>query len=665
MNKITIFSILLLFSVKLLAQTELPSATVSFSTFTDDDFLTAPFVSFDGNYLIFVVKKDDVNKFYESTFINNQWSEPVELTDISNYLGTNTYINSPVYNYDATKIYFEADTTGNKDIFVSTRTATGWTKPELLPAPINTNADEAEPSIAPNDNTIYFVRFDDPKEPENGTIYFSRKNIKHQWDTVKQIISPITTGFERTPRILIDNKTLIFASKRDKAKEYTLYYAKNLYSDIWFLPKPIGIYSKEDNLYPSFNYKTNEIYLSSVKKDKEAQILVTNLQTQYRPDKMKLLTGKITDSLNNPVSGTIDLLNPYSMVSFGKYTNKPDGTYSLYIRQNSKFLIDYSGKNLSHIFKNYDKSNDLNDETKIDAVLFDSVSLLLKIYDKDIYEPIDANISIKSKNNNSNIDFRKKQLSKGRFMLTIPIGEKYSIELSNPYIETYYLEFDLSGQVIYKDYVKNVEIVSQKTSYTFKIIDKDDGSQVPCQVILTNLSTNEKIVTTATTDANGNATIYVRKGDYYDVTINPQGYAFYTTQISVTDNSSKVFDVELQPLKQDATIKLNNITFESNSADLNVNSYQELDKVVNLLKDNPEIKVEISAHTDDIGSNSYNLLLSEKRAKSVVTYLTNNEIDVNRLIYKGYGEEQPLVPNNSSDNRALNRRVELKIIEVY
>jgi outer membrane protein OmpA-like peptidoglycan-associated protein len=120
----------------------------------------------------------------------------------------------------------------------------------------------------------------------------------------------------------------------------------------------------------------------------------------------------------------------------------------------------------------------------------------------------------------------------------------------------------------------------------------------------------------------------------------------------------------LQPLKQDVKIELNNITFETNSSELNIESYNELNSVVDLMTQNPEIKVEISAHTDDIGSDTYNQRLSEKRAKSVLDYLIQHDVDKTKLISAGYGESQPLAENTTDENRAKNRRVELKIIEV-
>jgi outer membrane protein OmpA-like peptidoglycan-associated protein len=85
----------------------------------------------------------------------------------------------------------------------------------------------------------------------------------------------------------------------------------------------------------------------------------------------------------------------------------------------------------------------------------------------------------------------------------------------------------------------------------------------------------------------------------------------------------------------------------------------------NYLKDNPEINITISGHTDDTGTEEYNLGLSVNRAKSVRNWLINNGIDSMRLQFTGFGKSQPLVKENDEKFRTLNRRVEVKIIDDF
>ncbi|MFM7105607.1 MAG: OmpA family protein, partial [Flavobacteriales bacterium] len=122
-------------------------------------------------------------------------------------------------------------------------------------------------------------------------------------------------------------------------------------------------------------------------------------------------------------------------------------------------------------------------------------------------------------------------------------------------------------------------------------------------------------------------------------------------------------DVSLQKLRAGATIVLKNVFFDSGKSDLKPESQVELDKLVGLLKDNPEKTIEIGGHTDDVGSDANNLSLSQQRSESVVAYLVNKGIDASRLTAKGYGESLPVGSNATEEGRALNRRTEFKILK--
>lgn len=116
-------------------------------------------------------------------------------------------------------------------------------------------------------------------------------------------------------------------------------------------------------------------------------------------------------------------------------------------------------------------------------------------------------------------------------------------------------------------------------------------------------------------------------------------------------------DEKPKEIKQ--TLVLRGVNFKTASAELLEESYYVLEQVYNSLEAYPEVKVEIGGHTDDQGSNAYNLALSYDRAKSVVAYLVMRGINPDRLVARGYGEDKPMVPNNSAEGRAKNRRVEV------
>lgn len=156
--------------------------------------------------------------------------------------------------------------------------------------------------------------------------------------------------------------------------------------------------------------------------------------------------------------------------------------------------------------------------------------------------------------------------------------------------------------------------------------------------------------------AGKNYSFLATKSNFYSISENVD-----LSALSEYSELSK--DLYLSPIKKGEIIRLNNIFFEFNKADLKEESYSELDRLVEILKDNKKLKIEIGGHTDDKGSESYNLKLSKDRASSVVAYLVSKGISANRLTSKGYGESQPVVTNDSDENRAFNRRVEFKILE--
>jgi len=660
---IFLFSILVIGIKSIAQETQLPEF-LNFEQFLKVDYISAPAISFDAHYFAFVVNDNDTSRIYETEYINGKWQKPTEIKQLTKLFGTKK-LNSPAYNYDGRTLYFSAQNGLYTDIFYIKRTENGWAEPQTLPVnKINTLYDEGEPSISANDNILYFVRFENQKDSECGRIYYSQRDRDGNWTEAKPLTDPLNKGCERTPRILSDNNTLLFSSKRDKNKKFMIYHTSRLYGDFWLLPKQLSNDVKDDQLYPCVSQIADVIYYSSLQNNRKATIVLDSLPNWAVPQKSINLTGKVTNENNEPILANILLRNPASMEIIGRYKNHlPQGDYNIFLPKDGHIVVDYNAENYSHFFFEID-TNFNSFKQNINAKLFDSVKLKLNVYDKDIYEPLNVDIKVFDKTTGDSIATKIQKVIKGKYQLTLPIGKKIIIKFTGFYIKDTDLEIDLSGIVLFDNFEKNVEIETEKTPYTYIVLDKQTQAGVSCTITLVDKKTNKRIVTTATTDENGKVTIYLKKGGVYDISINPQGYAFYSEQLDLNTSQETTKKVELQPLKKDVTLNIPNINFEINSSELKVESYKELDKVIELMRKNPQIKVEISAHTDDLGSEKYNMLLSEKRAKSVVDYMILNDLPANRIIAKGYGETKPIVPNTSEENRALNRRVELKIIEV-
>ena len=199
-----------------------------------------------------------------------------------------------------------------------------------------------------------------------------------------------------------------------------------------------------------------------------------------------------------------------------------------------------------------------------------------------------------------------------------------------------------------------------------KVYDKKTGKGLPSSVELGDLK-NKRIISKLQTDETGNYLTTLPVGNDYAFNVNRKGYLFFSENFMLSSPSADTvyeIDIPLQPIEVNASIILKNIFFDVNQYELKPASQIELDDVVKLLKENPQVSIQINGYTDNVGKPADNLLLSENRAKSVVNYLKAKGIDPKRLSFKGYGETQPVSPNTTESGRALNRRTELKVLKI-
>lgn len=197
-----------------------------------------------------------------------------------------------------------------------------------------------------------------------------------------------------------------------------------------------------------------------------------------------------------------------------------------------------------------------------------------------------------------------------------------------------------------------------------QVFDKKTTKGLPSTVELIDLASNQ-VITKVQTDETGNYFITLPTGKDYAFNVNRKGYLFFSDNFLLSDvspDSTYQKNIALQPIEANASIVLKNIFFDVNKFELKAESQAELDKLVQLLNENPTIKVEIGGHTDNAGKPADNLALSNNRSKAVINYLTSKNIAAIRLIAKGYGETKPVADNRTEEGRALNRRTEMKII---
>ena len=166
------------------------------------------------------------------------------------------------------------------------------------------------------------------------------------------------------------------------------------------------------------------------------------------------------------------------------------------------------------------------------------------------------------------------------------------------------------------------------------------------------------------TDELGDYFITLPTGKDYTFTVNRKGYLFFSELYALEKKEAdSVFkkDIYLQPVELNVVSTFHTILFANNSFELPITGWVELDKLLQVLKENTTLTLEISGYTDNIGKEEDNLQLSTQRAKSIVNFFVSKGIAIQRLSFKGYGSKKPIGDNQTEFGRAKNRRTTFTI----
>jgi outer membrane protein OmpA-like peptidoglycan-associated protein len=198
------------------------------------------------------------------------------------------------------------------------------------------------------------------------------------------------------------------------------------------------------------------------------------------------------------------------------------------------------------------------------------------------------------------------------------------------------------------------------------VFDSETKKKLQARFELIDLKTGKIVTQSYSNKGNGEFLVCLPTNSDYALNVSKNGYLFYSENFNLigeqTLTEPEHKDIPLQPIKVGESVVLKNIFFETDKFDLKNKSRIEIDKLFELLNKNPEIRIEISGHTDNVGSEIYNVELSKNRAKAVYDYLIAKGINPDRLSYKGYGEAKPIDTNDTESGRHSNRRTEFKVV---
>ncbi len=257
---------------------------------------------------------------------------------------------------------------------------------------------------------------------------------------------------------------------------------------------------------------------------------------------------------------------------------------------------------------------------------------------------------------------------KGRYRYELPFGEQYEVSATSEGYFPMAERFDLLP-IYYPNGLRKDLKLDKDELFNKKCvvgnITFDQEQEIPERIPMVIKDTFGQVIHKFLAKEDGHFEYYLEEG-VYDVSVRVKGYFYEEQRIHVDQvhdkNNCLALTITLKALLPGAQFVLEDIYYDVDKATLRERSMLELDKLIQLLLDNPNLKVELSSHTDSDASDEYNMSLSQRRAQSVVDYLTTGGIDYQRTVPKGYGESLPLAPNNSPENKQLNRRTEFKIL---
>lgn len=481
--------------------------------------------------------------------------------------------------------------------------------PQNLGKNINSKYDEYWPSLSADEQTMVFTE-KLPIDPNNPEVYRNRQEdfyysdvVDGKWSVAKTEGPPLNTpGNEGAQTISADGKLMIFTgcNRRDGYGNCDLYFSKKE-GDNWTIPQNMGkpINTTARETQPSLSSDGKTIYFASNRPGSKGNLDIW--KSDVKEDGSWSNPVNLGDSINTTSDDQSPFIHPDNQTLYFSSKGWPGmGGYDLFMSRRINDTLWTKARNLGYpINTNYNE-----------------VGMIVNAKGTTAY------------------------YSSNRFG-------------------------GFGGDDIYSfDLYK--EVRPTMVSYMKgRVFDAETKAPLNARFELIDLASAKNIMD-AWSNSDGSFLVCIPEGKDYALNVNRKGYLFYSDNFKMTHGDFVqpfVKDVPLNPIKIGEKVVMRNIFFDLESFKLKDESKIELNKLIKLLTENPQMQIEISGHTDKTGKPDFNLKLSANRAKSVADYLIQKGIDPKRLVSKGYGETQPIATNDTEDGRARNRRTEFKVIK--
>jgi len=575
-------------------------------------------LSADGKKLL-IYRTRNGGDIYQSELTDIEWSEPEALKAIN----TKYYENHATYSADGRFLFFISDrkaddAIGGKDIYIADVDEMGaFSNIRNAGIRINTKYDEDGVFFHPDGKTLYFSSkgfnsmggFDIFKTEWNGYDFSEPENLGYPINSPEDDVFFVLTA---------DGKRAYFASYREEG-----YGDKDIY---------VMHFLDETELLSSLQFvvsdtAANKNLLANVSiKDVSTGLIVVSRSTENGQTIANLPAGKtyeITVSSDKYVSYSEVLELPYDAGSQVVVRN-------IELSRDPQALV-------------YGTITDMDSKINLKGEI--------EFMDASTGEVVKASVSDKS----------------GKYSISLPPGRDYLAHvMSNGYAlceDSLAISAASKGSEFNRNFQLKRLDRSLMSVLKGRVYDVSSGENLKAEITITEYGGQPVIVY----QKQGNYDCVVFNGALHTMVVNLDGYLTFTTQIHIPDTPEKfeiIQDIPLVKAEKGAKIVLNNIFFDFDKSTLRPASFRSLNSLLSVMKKYPEMAIEISGHTDNVGSIAYNQRLSESRANVVRDYLVRNGIAPKRVGAFGRSFRQPIATNDTNEGRQLNRRTEIKILRM-
>ncbi len=560
-------------------------------------------------------------------------------------------------------------TTGGGDIFESRMNNIAWSDPRALQE-INSKDYENHAAYSTDGKTIFFISNRKGREAQGSKdIYLGDVNTDGSITNIRNAGAVVNTEYEEDGIYCHpDGKTIFFSSRGHNTMGGFDIFKSTFEADTFTKPVNLGypVNSPEDDVFFVLSKDGKRAYFASYREEGygEKDIYVMNFLEEV--EALASIQISILDTTKGiKLKSSLEIIDKNGNVIVNRsvdtgetIANVPVGaSYTLRVKTDNYATFEESlnipfdaGNQV--IVRTIEMSTE--DPTRINGLLVDYSSRI----------PLQGEVEVKDLATSEVIKMATTDRD-GKYNLQLQADKNYQIQSRSldhrTFTDTLRLGKDMEGKEITLDYSLNK---LNRTDITFlkgKIKDGESGDTISADITITEFGGIPVIVYPKPGSYDG----VVSNGATYTLVAQKDGYLTYSATIEIPDSTygrDVIHDITLLKAEKGAKMVLNNIFFDFNKSTLRPESYKTLNLLLSTLKRYPGMSIEISGHTDNVGSMSFNQKLSENRAAVVREFLIRNGIAAKRLYAVGKSFKQPIASNETDAGRQMNRRTEIKII---